>query len=35
MGSNFTLRVGRHGPGLFFALRGINNSKAKGLAAVI
>lgn len=29
------LLVGLLGPGLFFALRGINNSKATGLAAVI
>ena len=28
------LFVGLFGPGLFFALRGINNSKATGLAAV-
>jgi hypothetical protein len=27
--------VGLLGPGLFFALRGINNSKATGLAAVV
>ncbi|HTS06824.1 MAG TPA: hypothetical protein VMP68_14695 [Candidatus Eisenbacteria bacterium] len=27
--------VGLLGPGLFFALRGINNSKATGLAAVL
>ena len=27
--------IGLLGPGLFFALRGINNSKATGLAAVV
>lgn len=27
--------VGLLGPGLFFALRGVNNSKATGLAAVV
>lgn len=35
LGALAAVFIGLLGPGLFFALRGVNNSKATGLAAVV